>query len=376
MDSIKFKFLIFSILLGVGCGDAKDENQAPEPNVTEPEEKTSYTAEDATKAFEAFNHYFYDTDARLYYSTSHRNELAEGWTQAVFWDIVMDAYLRTENAEYLELVKEIYQGGNQAYSDFNWTNVKTVNDFIYDDMMWWVIALARGYGITADQEYLNKAIDGFSFVWEEAFDKVNGGMKWSWKVEGKVAAINYPTIIAAMYLYNITGQDAYLAKAKNIYSWARKTLFQETTGRVADHIVDGSPPGFEDYTYNQGVCIGAAVMLYRVTGNKSYLNDAKLAADYTYNTMSDSDRILPAEGSWNEQGVLKAIFARYLYMLVDEGEEHYKTWLRKNAALAWSNRDTIRNLMFRDYRVKPPEGDFQSYEASSAVGIMQVCPPE
>lgn len=375
MISRKINPLIFSLLIGASCGDVKDEKQGPGPQVPGQEEIVSFTAKDATTAFDAFNKYFYDTDAKLYHSTTKRDQLAQGWTQAVFWDIVMDAYLRTENPGYLEMIREIYEGGNHAYSDFNWNDVKTVNDFIYDDMMWWVIALARGYVITADQEYLDKAIDGFDFVWEEAFDAVNGGMRWSWKVEGKVAAINYPTVIAAMYLYNITGKDTYLAKAKNIYSWAQKTLFQETTGRVADHIVDGSPPGFEDYTYNQGVCIGAAVMLYRITGSKSYLNDARLAADYTYSTMSDSDGILPAEGDWNEQGVLKAIFARYAYMLIDEGEEQYEAWLRKNASLAWSNRDTARNLMFRDYRVKCPEGDFQSYEASSAVGIMQVCPP-
>ena len=117
-------------------------------------------------------------------------------------------------------------------------------------------------------------------------------------------------------------------------------------------------------------------MLYSVTGSGSYLSDARLAAEYTRKEMSDSNGILPAEGDWNEQGVLKAIFARYLYMLIEEGEhEQYLTWLRKNAALAWSNRDVARNLMYRDYTVKCPEGDFQSYEASSAVGIMQVYPP-
>lgn len=369
--------LIFCLLAGVSCSDKPDEKREPEAHIPDNEGIVPYTDEDATKAFEAFNQYFYDTDARLYYRTTKRIELAEGWTQAIFWDIVMDAYLRTKSPEYLDLLKEVYEGGNNAYSNFNWHDVKTVNDFIYDDMMWWIIALARGYEITADQEYLDKAIDGFNFVWEEAFDPVDGGMLWSWKVEGKNACINYPTVIGAMYLYKITGEDAYLAKAKNIYSWSHKNLFESTTGRVADHIVGNHPPGFEDYTYNQGVCIGAAVMLYSVTGSQSYLSDARLAAEYTRKEMSDSNGILPAEGDWNEQGVLKAIFARYLYMLIEEGEHgQYLTWLRKNAALAWSNRDVARNLMYRDYTVKCPEGDFQSYEASSAVGIMQVYPPE
>ena len=236
--------LIIYFLAGLGCSDKQDQKRNLAPQTPDNEETASYTAEDATTAFDAFNKYFYDNDAKLYYRTTKRIELAQGWTQAIFWDIAMDAYLRTQSPEYLGLVKEVYKGGKESYSNFNWHDVKTVNDFIYDDMMWWIIALARGYEITADQEYLDKAIDGFNFVWEEAFDPVDGGMLWSWKVEGKNACINYPTVIGAMYLYNITGEDAYLAKAKNIYSWSRKNLFESTTGRVADHIVGNHPPGF------------------------------------------------------------------------------------------------------------------------------------
>ncbi len=372
---IKNNILLFSLLLIGSCGG--DHEEKPTSKVSEVQEhKLSYTIQDATLSFEAFNTHFYDHDSKLYYRTTQRKELAEGWTQAIFWDIAMDAYLRTGSEKALDLVKEIYQGGNKAYSEFNWPDVKRVNDFIYDDMMWWIISLARGYELTQNQEYLQKATSGFDFVWEEAYDTKNGGMDWSWKVKGKNACINYPTVIGAVMLYNITNDDKYLSKAKNVYSWARKNLFESITGRVADHKIGDSLPGFEDYTYNQGTCIGAAVMLYRATGNGSYLRDAKLAADYTKNVMSDSEGILPAEGDWNEQGVLKAVFARYLYMLISDGkQEQYLPWLRYNAATAWANRDPGRNLMFRNYKVACPTGDFQSYEASSAVGIMQVCPP-
>jgi uncharacterized protein YyaL (SSP411 family) len=67
---------------------------------------------------------------------------------------------------------------------------------------------------------MDKAISGFDFVWEESYDEENGGMIWSWKTDGKVAAINYPTVIGAMELYKITGDEAYLEKAKEIYKWA------------------------------------------------------------------------------------------------------------------------------------------------------------
>ena len=333
-----------------------------------------YTAEDANLAFEAFHKTFYDEELNLYHSTSAKEGLGSIWTQAIFWDIAMDAYLRTDKPAYQKIMDDIYQGAHGRYDGFNYEN--TVEWFIYDDIMWWVISLARGYEITGEEEYLKHSIAGFDHVWKGSYDPDEGGMFWDFKHSGKNACINYPTVIAAMKLYEATGDDVYLSKAKDIYHWSRENLFQVTTGRVADNKI-GDRRGYDDYTYNQGTLIGAAVAMYQMTGEQAYLEDAILAADYTKNVMSDEDGILPAEGDWNEQGVLKAIFARYLMQLVEVGDQkQYEPWLRKNANLAWHNRDRNRDITFRDYRVACPTGHIQSFEASSAVGIMQVCPPQ
>jgi predicted alpha-1,6-mannanase (GH76 family) len=200
-------------------------------------------------------------------------------------------------------------------------------------------------------------------------------MFWDFQHSGKNACINYPTVIAAMELYKITGDETYLTKAKSIYEWSKNNLFQKKDGRVADNKI-GDNQGWSDYTYNQGTCIGAAVALYKVTKDEEYLKDAKLAADYTKNVMSSEEGILPAEGDWNEQGVLKAILARYVMALVnDGGQDQYLTWLRKNGDVAWRNRDKNRNIMFRDYDIPCPVLTVQSFEACSAVGIMQIAPP-
>jgi hypothetical protein len=86
--------------------------------------------------------------------------------------------------------------------------------------------------------------------------------------------------------------------------------------------------------------------------------------------------ILPAEGDFNEQGVLKAIFAENIMLLInDAGQSQYLPWIQKNVNLGWQNRDASRNLTYRSYSVSCPTGDIQSYEASSIVTFMQVCPP-
>ncbi len=58
---------------------------------------TSFTTADATTAYTAFNRYFYNTSAKLYYSTTRRDGLAAIWTQAIYWDMAMNVYERTKD---------------------------------------------------------------------------------------------------------------------------------------------------------------------------------------------------------------------------------------------------------------------------------------
>ncbi len=356
----------------ISCSKEKKEEAIPAP--IKPVEIKIFTAAEATQAFNSFNTNYYSTADKLYYSTTEKKSIGAIWTQAIYWDIAMHAYERTKDANTLKLINDIYDGGFKRYDGYNWDN--TTEWFIYDDMMWWVISLTRAYEITGNVAYLDKAKSGFAKVWSGSYDPIKGGMFWDFKYSGKNACINYPTVIAAMKLYKITNDVNYFTKAKDIYTWSKENLFDITKGRVADHKVGNNNPGYEDYTYNQGTCIGAAVLLYKETNIQSYLDDAKLAADYTRNIMSDGGGILPAEGDWNEQGVLKAIFAQYLAELVKVAPTStYAKWAAFNATTAWSNRDQNRVIMHRNYKIACPTGVVQSYESSSAVAFMQLFAP-
>ena len=368
MQSYTLLFILFiAILIGSTC------NATAQPVKTPLSANQNFTTADATVAYNAFNKAFYDASAKLYYSTTKRDKLAAIWTQAVYWNMAMDVYNRAKDQSQLSLIKDIYQGGYNQYDGYNWNN--HVKWFIYDDMMWWIMSLTRAYGITDNKIYLQQAIAGFNHVWEGSYDAVDGGMYWDFKHSGKNACINYPTVIAAMRLYKITSEASYLAKAKSIYAWSRANIFDVTKGRIADNKIGNHKPGFGDYTYNQGTAIGAAVLLYKSTKDAAYLADAKLIADYTMNSMCVNG-ILPAEGDWNEQGVLKAIFAQYIMQLINEcGQKQYLAWIQKNINTGWGNRDVNRNLTFRNYSISCPTGQIQSYEASSIVTFMQICKP-
>jgi predicted alpha-1,6-mannanase (GH76 family) len=120
-------------------------------------------------------------------------------------------------------------------------------------MMWWVISLSKGYTITKNATYLQHAEKGFGHIWEGSYDKKNAGMFWDFNHSGKNSCINFPTVIAAMKLFNITKDSVYFEKAKNVYEWGRKNLTDTLCGRVADNKIGNHPAGFTDYTYNRNL---------------------------------------------------------------------------------------------------------------------------
>ncbi len=384
-------YLFLSILpaLFVGCDDKTD----PIPPTIGDNFITPYTEADITKAYDAFNDHLLHPERKIYMrDTEEETAVGAIWTQAIYWDMAMNAYKKTGSEAHKQLVEDIYRGNYDHYDRYNWDNGNVW--FIYDDIMWWVISLARGYELTQHEEYLQLSESGFERVWSGSsvvgdsgsYDPVDGGMYWQWNQGnpgqpkdggGKMACINYPTVIAAMTLYNITGNTDYLEKAKSIYDWASENLFDKRIGAVADSKHGNNTPNWKVHVYNQATCIGAAVMLYQETNDQHYLDEAALAADYTFETMSGDTQLLPFEGG-EEQGIYTAIFAQYISRLIEDGNKpEYLPWLRRTINFGWHYRDKNRNLTGKDYAKQVSATDAVScYDASGIPALMLVCPPE
>ena len=370
---------------------ATDNPEATSKPSHDSQKEASYKESDVLPAYDSFNKYLLDPERLVYYRDSDRPvEVGAIWTQAIYWDMAMNAYKKTKDEKYLKLVKDIYEGNKRYYADYDWDNGKVW--FIYDDIMWWVISLARGYEITGDTEYLKLSESGFKRVWsgspvvgdKGSYDPIDGGMYWDWDHKnptvqprgmGKMACINYPTVVAAMTLYNITQNEDYLNKAKQIYQWSRFNLFNDRNGRVADSKHGRGNPDWTATVYNQATCIGAAVMLYNETKEEHYLNDAILATNYTRDDMSSPEGILPHEDG-EEQGIYTAIFAQYIIRLIEDGNKpEYISWLQKNIETGWKNRDSKRNLTYKDYTIPcPTDRKISCYDASGIPALMLVVP--
>ena len=372
------------------------------------------------QAYDGFNRclldesrYIYKTDTSCPEAVDRWNGAAAIWCQPIYWDMAMNAYKlacrtgdRKREAELLELNRKIFEGNKRHYADFNFhDNNENTGWFIYDDIQWWTITLARAFQLFGDNEYLELAEASFSRVWYGApevgdtgsYDPLGGGMFWRWypiknprpndsRRDGKMACINFPTVVAAMTLYNCVpdGREAddgetpkfqtreqYLEKAEEIYSWGISNLFDTGTGRVADSRHGAGSPAWKTHIYNQGTFIGASVLLYQATGEQRYLDNAILAADYSVNTMSAEKGLLPFEDGI-EQGIYTAIFAQYMSMLVYGcGQTQYLPFLKHNIKEGWKNRDRKRNICGGKYDVKVnPDDTIDSCSASGIPALM------
>jgi predicted alpha-1,6-mannanase (GH76 family) len=209
--------------------------------------------------------------------------------------MVMDQYDRTGSADVKRQINDVYDGFVKRYP--NWTTNK-----YNDDIMWWAIACGRAYKITGDERYLEKSKGSFDFVYDNFLDTPHGGgLFWTSDRTSSNSCINSPGVIAAARLSVFLKDDAYLAKAKSLYAWQKKTL-TDGTGRVLDNVrydKNKKTPQVNKaaLTYNQGTYIGAAVLLYKETNEKAYLDDAIKTAEWTKgNLCVTAQRILKNEG--------------------------------------------------------------------------------
>lgn len=385
-----------------------------------------YTNNDVWAAYDSFNShlldsakYIYKTNTSFEHAVDRFNGAAAIWCQPMYLDMAMNACRLaeelgdTERAEtYKKLSRKIFEGNKEQYERFDFhNNNENTGWFIYDDIQWWTITLARAYRMFGDDEYLDLSEAAFSRVWygsdrvgdTGSYDEKRGGMFWQWQPirnpkpnnserDGKMACINFPTVVAAMTLYDCVPdhreadkgrkpvrhtREEYLEKAKEIYDWGTSNLFDSLTGRIADSRHGNGKPAWKTHVYNQATFIGSSVLLYKATGEKHYLDNAILAADYTVGTMSEKDGVLPFENGI-EQGIYTAIFAQYMAMLVyDCGQTQYLPFLRHTIKCGWNNRDRTRLLCGGDYAVALKVGEeIDSYSASGIPALMLLFPAD
>jgi hypothetical protein len=156
-------------------------------------------------------------------------------------------------------------------------------DAFYDDNEWDALAFIQWYQQTGDRKALERAEQIFDLVvygWDDdPSHPCPGGVFWtqaSWSQDRNTVS-NGPGAEIGAHLYLITGKQSYLDWAKKMVAWT-DTCLLAPNGLYYDNIkLDGSIDKTQ-WSYNQGVMLGAKTLLYKATGQRHYLREAKAIA--------------------------------------------------------------------------------------------------
>ncbi len=240
-----------------------------------------------------------------------------------------------------------------------------------DDLLWWSIACTRAAYITNDKTYLLEAKELYDHLWSTQVDNAIGGGMW-WRSDdkrSKNACVNLPAVIVAMNLYVATKDLKYLLQAKRLYQWTCEHLYDEDTGKVYDYVtVEGKVTDW-DFSCNSGAFIGASLRLFRATGKRVYLANAKKAADYMLSNMAKRG-VMKSCGQ-GEGGAFNGIAVRYLAELARRpGCEKYREFLVSNANSAWTSRRLSDGVNGPDWAKTPQTGDVIDSQTAVSAGML------
>jgi predicted alpha-1,6-mannanase (GH76 family) len=343
-------YAFFLLIPLVSCGD-KDTSS----NNTSEESECNWTNAADSSSYSLTNH-FWNLQKYYFNNNSSSDITFNYWPQAHALDILVDAYSRTNNDEYIYYMNKWIEG----------VPVQNGNSFLnnyYDDMEWNALAMLRTFQATNDEQWLlnvNTIWSDIKTGWNSTMD---GGIAWSKdQLYYKNTPANAPACILAARLYQLNGDESDKEWALKIYDWLKQHLYESGSGLVYDGI-NKSKTGVVDksqYTYNQGTFVGAALELYKITGERTYLNEAVKAANYAISSeVNGNDYVLKDEGS-GDGGLFKGIFIRYFTQLIltedlsSTTRTKYIQFLKYNAQTLWQSGTNKQLVLFGTYwKTKP-----------------------
>lgn len=226
-------------------------------------------------------------------------------------------------------------------------------DQFYDDNEWIALQYVQNYKRTGNNASLARAKQIFELVvhgWH-----TEGGVFWT-RAPGnqdRNTVSNGPGAELGLHLYLITHDSDYLTWAKRMFEWADGLLLAPN-GLYWDHVDQAGTIEKTQWSYNQGVMLGAATLSFKATGERAYLDKAKAIASAAM-----------AVPIWQQPARFNAIFFKNLLILDDVAQNPaYREAMQVYADRAYDEvRDTRTGLYhFAD-------GPVQLLEQSAPVQI-------
>ena len=270
-------------------------------------------------------------------------------------------YKTTGDAKYRDILEKQILPGLELY----WDNIREPfcyqsypmfngkSDRFYDDNDWLAIDFCDYYALTKEPKYLEKAEALHAYIYSGWSEELGGGIFWCEQQRvSKNTCSNAPATVLCMKLYELTKKPEYLEWAKKTYAWTKENLCDTTDYVYWDNIALNGKIATQKYTYNSGQMIQAGVLLYKETGDESYLADAQRTAKGSFVHFT-SMRNLPngkAIRFYTSSPWFNVIMFRGLKALYEvDGNALYVNTMADNARYAWKNTRDENGLLGDDW---------------------------
>jgi hypothetical protein len=219
-------------------------------------------------------------------------------------------------------------------------------DLNYDDNDVVALELLRWHHMTRNASALSHAQQIFPlllFGWDtNPAHPCPGGELWTqgtWTAPIRAANSTGLGAEVALRLYEATAQDSYLEWGKKMYQWNR-TCLHSPEGLYWNDMDFNGVINKTFWIYNSGAMIGASGLLYRITGDSLYLQQAQGDADAALQYFGSADR-------YNSQpAIFNAIFFKNLLLLDSlHHDPQYRQPMQAYADQVWNEvRDPVTGL--------------------------------
>ncbi|MGE5420181.1 MAG: glycoside hydrolase family 76 protein, partial [Chloroflexota bacterium] len=229
------------------------------------------------------------------------------------------------------------------------------------------------YSNTRKQEYLNRALNTWKFVISGWDDKLDGGIYWcEQKKISKNTCSNAPASVLALKLFKATGDSSFFKYGKRIYDWTQTNLRDPEDHLYFDNKDLSGKTDKRKYTYNSGQMLQASVMLYKLTGEKDYLNEAGIIANSVINHFTEdylykgnTIKLFKNTGNWFNYILLRG----YMELYSVDKNPIYLNIFRDNMDQVWDYARNKEGLFMKDWK---GQKENQYNELLDQAGLMAI----
>lgn len=266
-----------------------------------------------------------------------------------------DSYYKTLlDSRVLPGLQEYYDDKRSPEAYASYIKTAPVSDRFYDDNVWLGIDFTDIYQFTKENKYLEQARLIWRFVESGIDNKLNGGIYWcEQKKLSKNTCSNAPGSVLALKLFGATGDSTYFEKGRRLYEWTQTTLQDTTDFLYFDNISLDGTISKAKYAYNSGQMMQSAALLYKLTGNEDYLKDAQRIAQSchrhffsNYEPKQGSTFYLLKKGDvWFSAVMLRGFIELYKI----DGNKQYLNSFSQSLDYAWEHARDVDGLFNTDF---------------------------